>query len=220
VIAQRGVAARREVPPRRRKRGETRDALLRARASELFLERGYDGVSIDDLVRDVGGSKSSVYSLYGGKEGLFVAVMEEVIAALALPVREIELYGVSLKAGLQKFGETLLTALLDERHLCAQRLVIAEARRHPALAESWYRNGPGMVHGVLREFLAAQTQLGRLKPGLELTRVAILFHDMIVFDLLNRALAGLSGHSRQDEIVTTVADAIRLITPGILPRKE
>ncbi len=77
-----------------------------------------------------------------------------------------------------------------------------------------------MVHGVLREFLAEQTRLGRLKPGLELTRVAILFHDMIVFDLLNRALAGLTDRSRQNELAATVADAIRLITPGLLPRKE
>ncbi len=61
--------------PRRTRRGEARDALLRARAAVLFLERGYDSVTVDDIVREVGGSKGSVYSFYGGKEGLFLAAI-------------------------------------------------------------------------------------------------------------------------------------------------
>ena len=40
---------------------------------------GYDGVSVDDIVREVGGSKTNVYSFYGGKDGLFLAVMDEIL---------------------------------------------------------------------------------------------------------------------------------------------
>jgi AcrR family transcriptional regulator len=219
VTPLRGATSERSDPLKRRKRGELRDSLLRSRAAELFLERGYDGVSLDDLVRDVGGSKSAVYSLYGGKEGLFIAVMEGLIGAVALPVRQLGLQGLSLKAGLRKFGETLLVALLHERHLATQRLVIAEARRHPALAESWYREGPAVAHGVLQDFLAQQVELGRIKAGLDHQRVAILFHDMIVFDLLNRALTGLGGNAHPHEIAATLDNAIKLTTLGLATRK-
>src|SRR5260370_7135504 len=63
--------------PRRTRRGEARDALLRAPAAGLFLERGYDSGTVDHIVREVGGSKGSVYSFFGGKEGPFFAPPDE-----------------------------------------------------------------------------------------------------------------------------------------------
>src|ERR1700722_10190325 len=110
--------------PRRTRRGEERDTQLRAHASEMFLERGYDGVSVDDIVREVGGSKTNVYSFYGGKDGLFLAVMDAILQDVALPLKRLTLGGLSLEAGLQKFARTLLAVLLEERHLAFQRLVI------------------------------------------------------------------------------------------------
>src|SRR5271163_2584862 len=109
-------------PPRRTRRGDERDAQIRAHATELFLERGYDGVSVDDIVREVGGSKTNVYSFYGGKDGLFLAVMEEILQDVILPLKRLKLGGLSFEAGLRKFARTLLTVLLEERHLAFQRL--------------------------------------------------------------------------------------------------
>src|SRR5271168_1153650 len=107
---------------RRTRRGEVRDVQLRARASELFLEHGYDGVSVDDILREVGGSKSNVYNFYGGKDGLFVATMDAILQDLALPLKQLDLRGLSFEAGLRKFSRMLLTVLLEERHLAFQRL--------------------------------------------------------------------------------------------------
>src|ERR1700745_3115397 len=107
--------------PRRTRRGEVRDAQLRAGALELFLERGYDGVSVDDIVREVGGSKTNVYSFYGGKDGLFLGVMDAILQDVILPLKRLRLGGLSFEAGLRKFAKVLLTVLLDERHLAFQR---------------------------------------------------------------------------------------------------
>src|ERR1700730_9109295 len=126
--------------PRRTRRGEERDTQLRAHASEMFLERGYDGVSVDDIVREVGGSKTNVYSFYGGKDGLFLAVMDTISKDIARPLERLNLRGLAFDAGLRKFARSLLTVLLQERHLAFQRLVIAEALRHPQLGSTWYRN--------------------------------------------------------------------------------
>lgn len=48
--------------------------LLRVR--ELFRHRGYGATSIDDLVRETGLSRSSLYGAYGGKAELFELVLE------------------------------------------------------------------------------------------------------------------------------------------------
>jgi len=44
-----------------------RNSKLRTVAADLFLKRGYDGVTIDKVFELAGGSKSTVYSEFGGK---------------------------------------------------------------------------------------------------------------------------------------------------------
>ena len=58
------------------RRGRRRARIISA-ATELFLERGYGDTSIDAIVRRAGGSKSTVYELFGGKDRLFAAVIED-----------------------------------------------------------------------------------------------------------------------------------------------
>jgi TetR/AcrR family transcriptional regulator, transcriptional repressor for nem operon len=45
-------------------------------AMHLFWRRGYEPTSVDDLVRETGVSRHSLYGDYGGKEGLFMAALE------------------------------------------------------------------------------------------------------------------------------------------------
>lgn len=60
---------------RSRKRGRTRTDLLLA-AATLFAERGYDAASVDDVAAAAGYTKGAVYSHFGSKEGLFLAIFE------------------------------------------------------------------------------------------------------------------------------------------------
>lgn len=63
-----------DIPPT--KRGHERCVALLVSATELFLERGYDAVSLDDIVQHAGGSKASIYKYFGNKEGLFKAICD------------------------------------------------------------------------------------------------------------------------------------------------
>ncbi|EMF9960905.1 TetR/AcrR family transcriptional regulator [Acinetobacter baumannii] len=57
--------------PQTRRGIERRLALLLS-ATELFLEKGYDAVSLDDIVNHAGGSKTSIYKYFGNKDGLLL----------------------------------------------------------------------------------------------------------------------------------------------------
>ncbi len=201
--------------PRRTQRGEARDALLRARAAALFLDRGYDGVTIDEIVREVGGSKASVYSFYGGKDGLFVAVMDDMIIDLTTPLQRLKLGGLTLDQGLTRFASTLLSILLGERHLAFQRLVITEALRHPQIGQSWFRHGPAATRAVLAAFLAEQRTRGVLRPDIDPAHAAVLFHDMVTFDLLNRAMMRVDGGPAPDDVALTIREAVRVFIAGV-----
>ena len=46
------------------------------RAMTLFWERGYEATSVQDLVERTGVNRSSLYSVYGDKQGVFLAVLD------------------------------------------------------------------------------------------------------------------------------------------------
>src|ERR1700691_6083052 len=77
-------------------------------ATELFLAHGLDGVSVDAVVQSAGGSKSSVYSYFGNKEGLFIAVVERLCSAILVPLAAIDVTGLSLEDGLTKIARIFL----------------------------------------------------------------------------------------------------------------
>jgi TetR/AcrR family transcriptional regulator, mexJK operon transcriptional repressor len=195
--------------PRRTWRGQERCERLRAVAAELFLARGYDSVSVDEIVRQVGGSKANVYSHFGGKEGLFVAVVEDLCEEILAPLAELDLAGLSLEAGLRTLARTLLDVLLQERHLAFHRLVVAEAGRFPELGRVWFARGPETAHRILAAFISAQQQAGRVRR-IDPRRCATLFHDMLTFDLLHRAMMAVDGGPGPAEVDQVIDGAVDL----------
>jgi AcrR family transcriptional regulator len=65
------------VTARDRAKAERSDAILRATA-HLFAERGYNGVSLEDIGAAVGVSGPAVYRHFAGKQALLGAVLVEV----------------------------------------------------------------------------------------------------------------------------------------------
>ena len=59
-----------------RKRSFDDNAVL-ARAREVFLEHGYEGTSIDALVKATGLLRGSLYGAFGSKRGMFVAALRD-----------------------------------------------------------------------------------------------------------------------------------------------
>jgi TetR/AcrR family transcriptional repressor of nem operon len=54
-------------------------------AALLFAERGYEGTSVDDLVRGLGVHRGSLYSTFGSKRALYLRVLREHVAELDTP---------------------------------------------------------------------------------------------------------------------------------------
>ncbi|MEU8112326.1 helix-turn-helix domain-containing protein [Micromonospora sp. NPDC053740] len=57
-----------------RPRGFDEQAVTAA-AAELFAGRAYDGVSVDDLVQQLGVHRNSLYKTFGSKRGLYLAAL-------------------------------------------------------------------------------------------------------------------------------------------------
>jgi AcrR family transcriptional regulator len=60
-----------------RRRQLTRDALIDA-ATEVFVRRGFEGASLDEIAETAGFTRGAIYKNFDGKEDLFLAVFDRV----------------------------------------------------------------------------------------------------------------------------------------------
>lgn len=184
-------------PPRTRvtRRGIERKAQILQVATEKFLAHGFDGVSIDDIVLTVGGSKTNVYSQFGNKEGLFRAVIENLCEVFLRSFRKVNLSGKDARTGLTQLGTTLLKSLLLEKHIAFQRLVLAESGRFPGLGQTWFDDGPQQSRLRIAGFISQCQQAGELRT-LDPKVSATLFHDMLVFNPTHLSTIGRPPSTR------------------------
>jgi TetR/AcrR family transcriptional regulator, mexJK operon transcriptional repressor len=197
---------------RRTLRGDQKSEQIRLKATELFLQHGYDGVSVDEIVRVVGGSKTTLYNHYHNKEGLFVAIVKGLCEDLLASFISFGIPALEVEEGLRSLGLVLVGTLLQERHVAFQRLIVAESVRFPALGRAWFESGPEASRTIIALFLEQAQRAGRLRisdPHLSAT----LLHDMFTFDLLYRAMIG--ARPNDDEIRHRIDTAIDLFLNGL-----
>lgn len=66
--------------PQRERRARTRAAVLRA-AGRVFAERGFHAATLDDVAGEAGVSKGALYHYFPSKQELFLALLNEHLAA-------------------------------------------------------------------------------------------------------------------------------------------
>lgn len=121
-------------------RGRARLAKILEAATELFLKVGYEQTSIDAILLQSGGSKSTLYAYFPTKEDLFRAVIDSVVDTtdLGAPLD----INVNARAVLTEFAVARQRVVLSARHRSVLRLVIAERERFPDLAQIYWERGP------------------------------------------------------------------------------
>lgn len=144
-------------------RGEARRRAILATALELFLERGYDSVSVQEVVQRAGGSLATLYRLFGSKEGLFEAILTQVSNEIVAPLLDEEIDRQPPVEALQRLGESFLTRVLAPDALAWHRMVVTEGPKSPALRAAILRIGPGRVRERLAGYLERQARLERLR---------------------------------------------------------
>lgn len=126
---------------REQKKAET-SARLIAAARKSFLERGYARTSMDELCAEAGVTRGALYHNFGGKEGLFGAV-----------VRQID----------HEVGERLLTLAGTDESLngfiktCVAYLEMA---LEPEVQQILFKDGPAVLGQRLRQI----DQEGSIEP--------------------------------------------------------
>jgi len=174
--------------------GAVEERILEA-ARKVFLERGFEGASIEEIAEAARAGKPTIYARFPGKEALFTAVVTQSVAANIARIQASTPIGATVEERLENLGAAILQWILVSDAVGLMRVAIAEARRFPGLASSVY----GMAREHAAEGLArrlAETahsnELGTLPAFApeSLTTTTRFFQDVVLFPLVLRALFG------------------------------
>jgi TetR/AcrR family transcriptional repressor of mexJK operon len=212
------ASARKSVAkPKAARRGgrltEARRQEIVSLVAPLFLDRGYEQVTIDDIVAHIGGSKRTLYDRFGGKAGLFEMVIKEHCAK----VHRDMFAGVDENKDIEKqlisIGTHFLNMILDLRILDQHRLMVAMGKNFAGVAQMFFQAGPQRAYNLIADWIEKQQKAGKIGRG-NAAVMAELFLDMLTGKHQLALLTSSFSSTSPEEIDTTVKAAARLFLRG------
>ncbi len=209
-------SAARHVPKERpgSRMSEARRQEIVRKAAALFIEKGYANVTIDEIIRLVGGSKATLYARFGGKEGLFETVIKEPCVDVTHAI-EIDPAG-DVEAQLTQIARNFLRSVLNPKILELHRLMVSIGKTFPAVGSFFYESGPNTAYAIVARWMEQQQAAGKLAGG-NPRQLAVLFLDMLIGEH-QLALLTSPRQSSPKAIDRTVRAAVELFLNGASKR--
>jgi AcrR family transcriptional regulator len=179
----------------------------------LFLDQGYGVTSIEAVAQQARISKRTFYHRFPDKAALFGAVMRRIIEELRPPSDPPLYEGGSLEQVLGRLARLMLGAVLMQKALALNRLMVAEAQRFPELAAIVAREGGrAEVVGQIALMFEREARAGSVAidhPGF----AAEQFLQLVV-SLPQRRALGLGTPMNEAELDAWADDCVNLFLNG------
>jgi AcrR family transcriptional regulator len=130
--------------------GEILDAALK-----VFAEKGFAAARMEDIAREAGVTKGTIYLYFESKEAVFKALVREAVGtALTAVSADVAAFEGSARTLLTMVITMMGTVLIDSDKVVLPKIVIAESANFPWLAE-FYRfevieRGLGLMTALIR----------------------------------------------------------------------
>ena len=185
---------------------DRRTRILRA-AADLFMFKGYAGVSMDEVQSKVGGSKSTLYRHFADKTDLFRSAVEMMIDERNSPTLDFRPQGEDAATTLTEFGRHFADRALNPDAIALHRLVVSEAERVPGLGQTFSDQGPTRHIAALAAHLQALHETHVLTvptPPLAASQL----HQAMLGTLQMRLLINAAPKPTPAEIEASIASAV------------
>lgn len=181
----------------------------------VLQEKGCEAATVNDIIALSGGSRTTLYKAFGGKDGLFEAAVKERCAD----------FGESMQMMLDERSDphaaltALATAFLEKMHLPESLRVMAifcaEGGRFPQLIEVFLQHGPRQLGGRIARYLEQAAREGKLRvqdPELS----ADMFLSMLQGQWVYRIVPHLLPQPSREELLHRAEATVTIFLDGIL----
>lgn len=209
-------AARSAGPGRPKDLGK-RAAILEA-AKEMFIELGFNGVSMDGIAASAGVSKLTVYSHFGDKETLFT----EAIQAKCVEMMPDELFVTDsegpLRAQLLGIGHAFFALISSDAAIATQRMMMTP-ETDDRIRQMFWQAGPARTETALADFLGARVARHELVID-DLALAARQFFCLIKGEVHAHMMCGLCSAPDQPNADAHIAVSVDFFIRAYEPRRQ
>ena len=196
---------------------DRRKAILKT-AADVFLEKGYYAASIDEIIERAGGSKRSIYSEFGNKEGLFIAIVTENCHKITAILSRATAEDKGLRATLLEAVRASLEIVMSPLVIGLYRAMTGDAWRFPRLAKTFYEAGPGLIAASVVRALEVAKQRGEIDIE-DCAAATDHFIGMIRDNLYHQVVLGLRKPPKAAEREKIAISVVGLFLNGVLVRR-
>ena len=196
---------------------ETRNDNLIQTAGQLFLKMGYGKVSLELIAREAHVAVRTIYVKFGGKSGLFQAVLIANRDKFIAP-QKMEQDPRPFKEIVDEFAAHFLEMISAPDALEVQRMVIAEARSHPEMAQSFFEAGPRQTREMLTRFFARPDIRAQLRDDLDPILLPGFLLNCVTGDAFSRFLFNPAEQPQQD-VLRHMHKRLELFYASVLKRE-
>lgn len=195
-------------PGRGRPRSEAKRRAIVVAAGDLFLTKGFERASMDDVAKAAGVSKQTVYSHFQTKERLYAAVIRAVCedyfpdAMTVAPSARIE-------ERLVRIGHQFVRLISSEPAVNMFRMLVARAGESARLAQLFYEAGPELMSRSVRRVLDEAVRRGELRVS-DTARATAHFASLLKGELHFKLSLGLPVDLSEAAVDRHVKSAVAL----------
>ncbi|MGH6644380.1 MAG: TetR/AcrR family transcriptional regulator [Bradyrhizobium sp.] len=131
-------------------------------ARKIFLAQGFEGASMNDIAKEAGVSKGTLYVYFESKERLFAVIVDEERASHVEGIFDFDYETAEIEATLLRIAVAITTFISQPRIVSAMRAVMGIAERMPELGAHFYERGPCYSRNRLAEYFDTRVAAGQL----------------------------------------------------------
>ena len=176
------------------RRGRKFDQVVEG-ALRIFLRDGFEGASVDDIAREAGVSKATLYAYFPDKQVLFSQVCLAECQRQTSKDNDSMDFGAPAPEILTVIGHRIIAFIMSDFGRGMFRLIVSEVSRFPDLAREFYRNGSETMRATLIGYLRRMANDGKLQ-----------IED---YDLAAEQFVQLCKATLHDRLILSMADDIR-----------
>lgn len=176
-------------------------------ARTIFMRDGFEGASVDDIVKSAGVSKATLYSYFPDKRLLFLEVAKAECKAQSEDAAARIVASGDVREVMRETAGKMVRFFMSPVGLQVYRIVVGESQRFPEVGREFYESGPAQVRALLIRFLSRCVDDGMLKID-DVELAADQFPELCKAGLHIQMVLGLRTSFTDDEIDRVIDGAV------------
>lgn len=182
-------------------------------ALPLFPQKGFAGVSIRELADAAGVNSAAISYYFGGKEGLYAAVLETMFANIDTAIDAINPNEVTAEQLIRHYAKSVFS--VHKRCPYFAKYLYMELNSPTTFFETVVKKSIGKIYGLLYKVICQGIQDGYFKPDINPRNAVIALAGIINFYFITKPMRFMIMSEQEDSDEEYVIQAVETYLNGV-----